>query len=116
MIEQHYPAGVKTQQDRLKLLEVDDAWYDGPLEKDDGGLEPSHEDLGEIMLRTEWVVKAAAQLVYLTSVNRFNNARVPLYVPKLVSAEANPWVEMRDSLWRDGVKFKLEKSRKDYVP
>ena len=100
----------------MKLLEVEDEWCGGSAEEDDGGLEPTHEELGEIMMRTEWVVKAAAQLVYLTSVNRFNNARVPLYVPKLVSAEANPWVEMRDSLWRDGVTSKLEKSRKDYVP
>ena len=62
-------------------------------------------------------MKVAAQLVHVTTQNRpLANKHVPLFVPRVIQADINPWVELRNSLWATSVPDKLEKSHEDYIP
>ena len=72
--------------------------------------------MNEVPHISEWIIKAAAQLVYVASKNRYKNAAIPLYVPRLVQADLNPWVAMRNSLWQNEVPDKLQDSQNSYIP
>lgn len=106
--------GFRTLSEKVTLLD-----YERLLDvrnEDLEAVEPSHEELGELMIHTEWIVKTGAQLVFAASQNRFKNANIPLYVPRVLQADVNPWVEMRNSLWENQLADKLERSRTGYIP
>lgn len=105
--------GIRTLSEQITLLTNEQDFV--TRDSDEDG-EPSYEELGEIMMNTEWIVKAAAQLVYVSTKNRFKNANIPLYVPRVVQADLNPWVAMRNSLWQNEVPDKLQNSQNSYTP
>ncbi|KAL5253924.1 hypothetical protein ACHWQZ_G013626 [Mnemiopsis leidyi] len=106
--------GIRTLADQITLVKKEHKFCDVQSEDNDG--DPTHQELGDIMINTEWIVKTAAQLVHVASKNRFKNATIPLYVPRVVQADLNPWVALRNSLWQNEVPDKLQDSQNSYIP
>lgn len=108
--------GVGTLAERVTLLQFERDCLE-ELDRDAEDTEASLPELENIMLHTDWIVKVAAQLVHVTTQNRpLANKHVPLFVPRVIQADINPWVELRNSLWATSVPDKLEKSHEDYIP
>ncbi|XP_020913608.1 uncharacterized protein LOC110251255 [Exaiptasia diaphana] len=64
-------------------------------------------DLGELMVSTEWMVKAAGHMCLFARVVG-NCKDVLLKLPNPLRAENNPWIELRNKTWIERVEDKKD--------